>query len=177
VTRLTERLRRLDDKVLGRPVPDTRSLAQRVLRPRPAVWSRPGRAIYAVLLAGLFADAGWGATPSPPWWALWRSSRASSWSSQRTCAGAQRSSTGSATSAEDVRFSRLRWRTRFSAFSGRRIPSRVAARTTCIRRPGALRKGRQARRVGALPGRWRVPPIRGRSASGRVISRAWPGRG
>lgn len=60
MTRLTERLRHLDNRVVGRPVPDTRPLGVRVFRPRPAVWSSRGRFVYGVLLAGMFADLWWG---------------------------------------------------------------------------------------------------------------------
>lgn len=60
---MTKQLRDLDDKVLGRTVPDDRPLAERVLRPRPAVSSSKGRLLYGgVLLAGL-AVAGWVSDP------------------------------------------------------------------------------------------------------------------
>ena len=47
-------LRRLDDRVLGRPVPDERSTAARLLSPRPAVWSKRGRIAYGLVVLALF---------------------------------------------------------------------------------------------------------------------------
>lgn len=56
---MTERLRRLDDEVLGRPVPDDRPRLRRVLRPLPAVWSMTGRLLYGVILLGMVAVLRW----------------------------------------------------------------------------------------------------------------------
>lgn len=59
---MTERPRDLDNQVLGRPVPENRPLWQQMLRPRPACWSRSGRAAAFVVVAALFALAVWGGT-------------------------------------------------------------------------------------------------------------------
>lgn len=56
---MTERLLRLDNRVLGRPVPDTRPMRERLLRPRPAVWSRRGRVAYGAVVLGMFAAMFW----------------------------------------------------------------------------------------------------------------------
>lgn len=54
-----QRARDLDDHVLGRPVSDNRPLSQRVLRPRPAVWSRHGRVVGASIVLTMFAALTW----------------------------------------------------------------------------------------------------------------------
>lgn len=46
--------------MLGRAVPDERSVIERLTRPRPAVWSRRGRLAYAVVLVGMLAALRWG---------------------------------------------------------------------------------------------------------------------
>lgn len=58
--RMADRIRELDNHVLGRAVPDARPMAEPLTRPRPAVWSRRGRAVLAVVLIGMFADSRWG---------------------------------------------------------------------------------------------------------------------
>jgi hypothetical protein len=50
----------LDNRIIGRPVPDDRPITQRVLRPRPAVWSRRGRFLAGLILLAMFATAAWG---------------------------------------------------------------------------------------------------------------------
>jgi hypothetical protein len=65
MVRIGERLRRVDDRVLGRPVPDRRSHGERLLRPRPAVWSRVGRLGYAAIVLGMLADLRWGGDNIP----------------------------------------------------------------------------------------------------------------
>lgn len=50
--------RHLDNRVLGRPVPDERPLWEQVQRPRPAVWSTRGRLVAVGLLIGMLALAG-----------------------------------------------------------------------------------------------------------------------
>lgn len=57
--RFLDRMRLLDDQVLGRPVPDGRSVAGRVLRPRPAVWSGKGRVASLLVLLAMFATLRW----------------------------------------------------------------------------------------------------------------------
>ncbi len=52
---LSDRLRDLDNNVLGRSVPDERPLTQRLLKPRPAVWSPKGRVLYGIVLLGMAA--------------------------------------------------------------------------------------------------------------------------
>jgi len=59
IRRFTERARRLDDWAMGRPVPDVRPLRERLVRPRPAVWSRPGRIAYGLVLVAMFAVLRW----------------------------------------------------------------------------------------------------------------------
>jgi hypothetical protein len=54
-----QRLRELDDRVLGRPVPDDRSAPQRLVSPVPVVRTRLGRAVYFLLLVGMIADLRW----------------------------------------------------------------------------------------------------------------------
>jgi hypothetical protein len=56
--RLAERARRLDARVLGHSIPDDRPLQDRIVHPRPAVWSRHGRITYGVIVVGMLA-AGW----------------------------------------------------------------------------------------------------------------------
>jgi hypothetical protein len=60
---MSERLRELDNRVLGRSVPDERSLSQKLLRPRPAVWSSKGRLLYGALLVAMFAVLRWVSDP------------------------------------------------------------------------------------------------------------------
>jgi hypothetical protein len=55
-----ERLRHLDNVVFGPPVPDNRPLAQRLLRPRPAVWS-PSGFVWYVVVVGMVAVLRWAA--------------------------------------------------------------------------------------------------------------------
>ena len=57
------RLRGLDNKVLGRSVPDDRPLAERLRRPRPAVSSGKGRLLYGGILLGMLAVARWVSDP------------------------------------------------------------------------------------------------------------------
>lgn len=60
---MSDRLRGLDDKVLGKSVPDDRPLAERMRRPRPAVSSGKGRLLYGVTLLGMFAVLRWVSSP------------------------------------------------------------------------------------------------------------------
>jgi hypothetical protein len=59
---LWQRARDLDDRVLGRPVPDNRPLMLRVLRPRPAVWTRRGRVAGALIVLAMFTALMWAPT-------------------------------------------------------------------------------------------------------------------
>ena len=43
----------LDDRVLGRSVPDDRPLAHRLMHPTPAVWSPRGRLSLGLVIIGL----------------------------------------------------------------------------------------------------------------------------
>ena len=65
VTRLAHRLHALDERVLGRPVPDTRPLRERMLRPRPAVWSTRGRVLFGLIIVGTLGLGWWG--PDSAW--------------------------------------------------------------------------------------------------------------
>jgi len=58
--RFADWARGLDNRVLGRPVPDERPLGERLLRPRPAVWSWRGRVLAGMVIAGMFAALRWG---------------------------------------------------------------------------------------------------------------------
>lgn len=60
---MSDRLRELDKRVLGRPVPDERPLSQQLLRPRPAVSSGKGRLLYGALLVTMFAVLRWVTDP------------------------------------------------------------------------------------------------------------------
>ena len=60
---MSNRLRDLDNKVLGRSVPDGRPLAEQMLRPRPAVSSGKGRLIYGGILLTMIAVARWVSDP------------------------------------------------------------------------------------------------------------------
>ena len=60
---MLDRLRELDNRVLGRSVPDERPLSQRLLRPRPAVSSGKGRLLYGALLVAMFAVLRWVTDP------------------------------------------------------------------------------------------------------------------
>lgn len=46
--------------MLGRPVPDERGLGERLLRPRPAVWSRRGQGLSGAIVIALLALFRWG---------------------------------------------------------------------------------------------------------------------
>lgn len=59
VTRLADRLHALDERVLGRPVPDNRPLRVRMLRPRPAVWSTRGRLLAGLIILGMLGLGWW----------------------------------------------------------------------------------------------------------------------
>jgi hypothetical protein len=61
---MSDRLRELDNRVLGRSVPDERPLSQQLLRPRPAVWSGKGRLLYGALLVAMFAVLRWVSDPT-----------------------------------------------------------------------------------------------------------------
>lgn len=52
---MSDRLRELDNRMLDKSVPDERHMSQRILRPRPAVWSGKGRLLYGALLLVMFA--------------------------------------------------------------------------------------------------------------------------
>lgn len=52
---MVDRASRLDEAVLGRDVQDQRAFSEQIRRPRPAVWSRRGRAAYGAILLGMFA--------------------------------------------------------------------------------------------------------------------------
>lgn len=52
---MIERLRELDNRVLGRPLPDDRSRWQRWLRPRVVGWSARGQMAMLAVLAVMFA--------------------------------------------------------------------------------------------------------------------------
>ena len=60
---MSNRLRDLDNKVLGRSVHGDRPLAERMLRPRPAVSSGKGRLIYGGILLAMIAVARWVSDP------------------------------------------------------------------------------------------------------------------
>lgn len=57
---LAEWARRLDELVLGRPVPDTRAFWKRLAAPRPALWSVKGKLLNAALLLTFFSCVVWG---------------------------------------------------------------------------------------------------------------------
>lgn len=59
----SNRLRNLDNRVLGRPVPDHRPLSARLVRPRPAVWSGRGRLLYGGTIIGMLAVLKWVSDP------------------------------------------------------------------------------------------------------------------
>ena len=56
---LGERFRQLDNKVMGRPVPDSRNVVQRVLRPPFLSWSRTGRVVYVLTVLAFFGLLRW----------------------------------------------------------------------------------------------------------------------
>ena len=56
---MSNRLRDLDNKALGKPVPDDRPLPMRLLQPRPAVWSGKGRLIYGAAILATLAVTRW----------------------------------------------------------------------------------------------------------------------
>jgi hypothetical protein len=59
VARLVDRLRHLDDRILGHPTPDHRPLREQLLRPRPAIWSRRGRFAYALIVLAMIGALIW----------------------------------------------------------------------------------------------------------------------
>jgi hypothetical protein len=57
---LSDRLRGLDNRALGKPVPDDRPLAERLLlHPRRAVWSGKGSLIYGATTLAMLGVARW----------------------------------------------------------------------------------------------------------------------
>ncbi len=65
---MSDRLRKLDDQVLGKPVPDDRPMAERLLRPRPAVWSTKGRLLLGAVTISMFAVLKWVSDPVVSIW-------------------------------------------------------------------------------------------------------------
>ena len=60
---MSKHLRELDNRVLGRAVPDDRPLPDRLLRPRPAVRSGRGRWLFGGILIAVLAVSRWGSDP------------------------------------------------------------------------------------------------------------------
>jgi hypothetical protein len=56
---LSDRFRGLDNRALGKPVPDDRPLAERLLQPRRAVWSGKGSLIYGATTLVMLGVARW----------------------------------------------------------------------------------------------------------------------
>ncbi|MCW2500688.1 MAG: hypothetical protein JWN87_2364 [Frankiales bacterium] len=61
----SERFQRIDNLVLGRPVPDSRPFRQRLLSPRPAVESGRAKVLYGLIVVGMLvmADQGFESWP------------------------------------------------------------------------------------------------------------------
>jgi hypothetical protein len=56
---MSDRLRDLDNRALGKPVPDDRPLPVRLLQPRPSVWSGKGHLIYGATMLAMLAVVRW----------------------------------------------------------------------------------------------------------------------
>jgi hypothetical protein len=60
---MSDRLRELDNRMIGKSVPDDRPRSERLLRPRAAVWSGRGRLLYGATLIGMLAVLRWVSDP------------------------------------------------------------------------------------------------------------------